>query len=142
LMLRAAPDAVHAGIPSRRVYVFAVDSFGETQLLFGDNLENEFPRLGQNPPQVLPLTTAAFDFEVGLPYGVDNFFLLASAKPIDNPETAFNSKAVRTRSAAQTSPLARLLEQTTLGTRGSLSGVQTDWSIEHLSLLAVRGAAK
>ncbi len=142
LMLRAAPDALHAGIPSRRVYVFAVDSFGETQLLFGDNLENEFPRLGQNPPQILPLTTAVFDFEVGLPYGVDNFFLLASAKPIDNPETAFNSKAVRTRSAAQTSPLARLLEQTTLGTRGPVSGVPTDWSIEHLSLLAVRGAAK
>jgi Caspase domain len=143
LMLRESAEGLRVGIPSRRVYVFTVDSFGETKLLFGDNLENEFPRMGEvDPAQIFPLTAAEFDLEIGPPYGVDNFFLLASATPIDNPETVFNSSGVRTRSGTQNSPLARLIEQTVAGKRGPITGIPTNWSIQHLTLITSRGEPK
>ena len=44
LLLKASPGDVEREAHLRRVYVFAVDSFGRATLLFGDNLANEFPR--------------------------------------------------------------------------------------------------
>ena len=92
LLLRQRADASIAPVTSRRIYVFVVDSFGEAKLLFGDNLDNEFPRPGQ-PQQtgLVPFTTEDADLVVGTPYGIDSYFLLTSATPIDNPETVFNS---------------------------------------------------
>ncbi len=95
LMLRSETSAP---IDPRRVYVFTVDSFGATQLLFGDNIENPFPRLGKmRPPRSIPLTAAEFDLEIGSPAGSDSFFMLASVSPLDNAKTVFNSQGARTR---------------------------------------------
>jgi len=137
LLLRPRFDA------SRRVYVFVVDSFGEAKLLFGDNLDNEFPRPGQATlADLVPLTTEDADLIVATPYGVDNYFLLTSATPIDNPETIFNFAGVRSRGSNARSPLSLLLENTASGKRGGVSGIPLDWSIEHLTLLSVDNGVK
>lgn len=145
LLLRQRADASIAPVTSRRIYVFVVDSFGEAKLLFGDNLDNEFPRPGQ-PQQtgLVPLTTEDADLVVGTPYGIDSYFLLTSATPIDNPETVFNFAGVRSRGSGRpiSSPLSRLLENTKSGKRGGVSGIPLDWSIEHLTLLSVPNPAK
>jgi hypothetical protein len=143
LMLRARAGHPPAG--PQRVYVFAVDSFGEAKLLFGDNLDNEFPRPGQaGVAGLVPLTTQDFDLTVDAPYGVDNYFLLTSEIPIDNPETIFNFAGVRTRGGElrAMNPLARLLENTVSGKRGGVSGIPLNWSIEHLTLVSVESGSK
>jgi hypothetical protein len=134
LMLRAMPGASLTGIPPRRVYVFVIDSFGRGTLVFGENLENEFPRIADNSAELIPLTSKNGDFTVGTPYGVDHYFLLASASPIDNPETIFNFSDVRTRGGQPADPLSRLLLSTGAATRGAITNVPLNWSIERLTL--------
>jgi hypothetical protein len=145
LFLRPRADTSPLPATSQRVYVFAVDSFGEAKLLFGDNLDNEFPRPGQDDlTDLLPLTGDHADLIVGTPYGVDNYFLLTSATPIDNPETVFNFAGVRSRGSELPiwNPLTRFLKNTASGKRGSVSGIPLDWSIEHLTLLSVASDSK
>ena len=139
LLLRAAASDLSADVRVRRVYVFVIDSFGKATLLFGSNLENEFPRLDAAEtalPEKVSLTNRDWDFEIGEPYGVDNYFLLSSATPIDNPETVFDFAAVRTRGVTETptNPLASFLRNAARGMRGSAGTVPVTWSIEHLTL--------
>jgi hypothetical protein len=141
LLLRAAPGDPKRDVPIRRVYVFAVDSFGKATLLFGNNLANEFPRFDAAAaavPETIPLTSGDCDLVIGEPYGTDNYFLLASAAPIDNPETMFNFDGVKTRGGApaSTDPLARLLQNAALGRRGPVTNIPVNWSIQHLRLLS------
>jgi hypothetical protein len=129
----------------QRVYVFVVDSSGKGQLLFGENLDNLFPRPGQAIAEdLVALTGADADLTVGAPYGVDSYFLLTSATPIDSPEDIFNFAGVRTRGSELPvlNPLTRLLQNTASGRRGGVSGIPVNWSIEHLSLVSVRSGPK
>jgi Caspase domain len=126
-------------VEPRRVYVFVIDSFGKGTLLFpSGNLENEFPTPQETSAPVIDLTKAKEDFSVSEPYGIDNFFLLTTREPIDDPETVFNFEGVRTRGLrTNADPLSRLLSMRVAGTRGSVSGVPTDWSIEHIAVRSV-----
>ena len=86
----------------------------------------------------IELTRAEYDLTVSEPYGIDNYFLLTSAQPIDNPDDVFNFSGARTRSVRGVSnPLARLISDRAMGTRGSLSGVPTNWSIERVAFRSV-----
>jgi hypothetical protein len=108
-------------------------------VLFGDNLQNEFPLPGQSTmPELTPLT----DIEIGGTLGVDNYYLLTSATPIDNPETVFNFAGVRTRGSVPTDPLSRLIDNRASGTRGKVTGIPLNWSIEHLTILSVAKGTK
>lgn len=143
LMLRRRPDVSASAIPSRRAYVFIIDSYGKGQLLFGDNLQNEFPRPGQTTmPELTPLSNFDEDFTIGGTPGVDNYYLLTSATPIGNPETVFNFEGVRTRGADISDPLSRLIGNRASGTRGSVTGVPLNWSIERLTILSVPKGTK
>jgi hypothetical protein len=138
-LLEAAPGAADRDVQFRRVYVFAVDSFGKATLLFGNNLENEFPRFDATSgavPETIPLSNR--DFEIAEPYGMDHYFLLASATAIDSPETVFNFDGVRTRGGEQsgTNPLAQLLQNTATGRRGSVANIPVYWSIQKLRLVS------
>ena len=109
--------------------MFVVDSFGKGTLVFGDgNLDNQVPR---NETTDLP---AEIDLKqtVGIeaPWGTDNYYLLTSLQPIDNPGDVFNFEGARTRGAGAGGPLEKLIENRSAGTRGALSGVPTNWSIE------------
>ncbi len=141
LLLKASPGDVEREAHLRRVYVFAVDSFGRATLLFGDNLANEFPRFDAASaavPETIALSNRDCDFQIGEPYGTDNYFLLASATPIDNPQTVFNFDGVRARggSPASNNPLAVLLENAGMGKRGSVANIPVNWSIQHLRLVS------
>jgi len=132
LMLRAMPGASLKAVSPRRVYVFVIDSFGRGTLVFGENLENEFPRIGDDSAELIPLTDVTIT--ISEPYGLDHYFLLASATPIDNPETVFSFSDVRTRGAQPADPLSRLLVHTGTATRGTVTNVPLNWSIERLTL--------
>ena len=141
LILRAAPGSIRAGVPARRVYVFVVDSFGKATLVFGDNLGNEFPRpdVAGDPPETIALTNEEWDVTVDAPYGVDHYFLLASANPIDNPAAVLNFEGARTRGRVEpaSDPLAHLLRNTATATRGEVARIPLNWSIQRLSLVSV-----
>ncbi len=144
LLLQRAPGADPLPIPTRRVYVFVVDSFGKAALLFGSNLENEFPRVDAADavaPELIPLTNRVCDIDIAEPYGTDNYFLLASGTPIDNPETVFNFSGARNRGEPSADPLARLLQNAAAGTRGAVSSVPVNWSIQHSTFVS-RPAAR
>jgi len=141
LVLRAEPGDPRREPQIRRVYLFVVDSFGKATLLFGNNLENEFPRMDATDaaiPQTITLTNRDFDLEISEPYGVDNYYLLASTTPIDDAESVFNFDGIRTRGGGPKpqNPLAQLLENTAAGARGSVGNVPVTWSIQRLSLVS------
>jgi hypothetical protein len=142
LILRAAPGAIRAGVPTRRVYVFVLDSFGKATLVFPHgNLDNEFPSpdAAGTPPETIMLTNADQDLTIAEPYGVDHYFLLSSANPIDNPQAVLNFEGARTRGGDPqgSDPLARLLHNTATGTRGEVARIPVNWSIERLSLVSL-----
>ncbi len=113
-------------VPPRRVYVFVVDAYGKGTLVFGTNVDNEFPRRDAPAPEQIELSLV----DIIPPWGTDNYFLLTSAEPIDNPETVFNYEGVRMRGGGSGGPLEKLIASRAAGTRGALSGVPTNWSIE------------
>jgi hypothetical protein len=143
LVLRGDPEVLrqYAFIPPRRVYVFVIDSWGHSTLLAGKtNLQNEFPRLdvfGLDYPETFELPDPA-SFEIYPPFGVDHYFLLTTANPIDSPETILEFDGVRKRGAERqpSDPLARLLANTAAATRGSVAQTPVNWSIERLSIVS------
>ena len=128
LLLRRDPSAPEKTIAPRRVYVFVIDSFGMGTLVYGEaNIDNEFPRRDMTTlPAEIDLKRAV---DIQEPWGTDNYYLLTSVQPIDNADVVFNFAGVRTRGAL-TGPLERLIQDRSAGTRGALSGVPTNWSIE------------
>lgn len=129
LLLRRDASSTKKPVTPRRVYVFVVDSFGKGTLVYpGGNVDNEFPR------EDMTTLPAEIDLQqtigVEAPWGTDNYYLLTSVQPIDNAEDVFNFAGVRTRGSLSSGPLERLMENRTAGTRGALSGVPTNWSIE------------
>ncbi len=136
IILRRDPLSQQTTVTPRRVYVFVVDSFGQGTLVFGKgNVDNEFPRKESSnqdkakPPDEIDLNA---EVEIKDPWGIDNYFLLTSAQAIDDPDDVFNFEGVRTRGFTQGGPLERLIENHAAGTRGALSGVPTNWSIERI----------
>ncbi len=130
LLLRRDGSAPEKTVAPRRVYVFVVDSFGQGTLVYGGrNLDNEFPRKDMTTlPAEIDLRQSV---DIKDPWGTDNYYLLTSVQPIDNANDVFNFDGVRTRGASREGgPLEKLLANHSAGTRGALSGVPTDWSIE------------
>jgi hypothetical protein len=142
LVLRGDPEMLKeaAFVAPRRVYVFAVDSWGRATLLLGkSNLQNEFPVFDASalsPPEKIVLPNSTFG--IGEPYGVDHYFLLTTANPIDSPETILNFDGARTRGpeTAPSDPLARLLRNTATATRGEAPKVPVNWSIERVTIVS------
>lgn len=143
LVLRADPELLRksAFVTPRRVYVFVVDSWGQSQLLVGEtNIGNEYPHFNPAspaPPEKIVLDGSALDIDK--PYGLDHYFLLTTATPIDSPETVLTFDGARTRGAnhAPSDPLARLLRNTATATRGEVSQVPVNWSIEATTILSL-----
>jgi len=105
------------------------------------NLDNQIPRLedGGRLPDEIRLTTLTADFKVSPPYGTDNYFVLTTSTAIEDPAAIFNFDGVRTRALGKgpVSPLERLIANRSSGTRGAISGIPTDWSIERTSFRSV-----
>jgi hypothetical protein len=138
LALQREAATAQPPVAPRRIYVFVIDCFGKGTLLFPrGNIENELPRPEEASAPLIELTKLPADVRVRAPYGIDNYFLLTTSEPIDDPQTVFNFEGVRTRGAVIVNPLSRLISMRAAGTRGSLSGVPTDWSIERVAFRSV-----
>jgi hypothetical protein len=137
LLLRAEYSATT--VASRFVYVFVVDSFGRSILVFprSGSVENRFPlqrdpgtRYVASPPREIALGEAA-SLQVEPPYGVDTYVLLSTDEALPNP-WILEWDGVRTRDVSGASPLERLLAETGAGTRSVRVVTPANWSIQRV----------
>jgi uncharacterized caspase-like protein len=133
IVLRGTPP-LPAQIEQRFIYVFTIDSFGRSVLLFPRDhgtVENRFPlppAAGQSapyPPVTIPLGPPEL-FEASPPFGIDTYFLLSTDLPLPDPWIV-ESDGVLVRTP--TTPLEKLL---LANGRGSNVVTYENWSIERL----------
>jgi hypothetical protein len=124
-------------IAPRYYYIFGIDSFGKSVLLFPlrGSVENRFPL---DPSELPP----ARELEVGFvnvtpPYGLDSYFLISSDESLANPAVVEWS-GVRTRGPRGSNGLEELLSRTG-GSERSSEPVMTSpiWSIDRLLVRSV-----
>jgi len=124
----------------RWVYVLDIDCHGQGTLLYPrDYTENHFPNDADNGRQfVLP---GAPVLRIGPPYGVDTLIMLSTAEPLADPYV-LNFEGVANRGTrGVSSPLEKLLNQTSGGTRGFSSEVPTNWGIGLMTVHSAPSAA-
>jgi hypothetical protein len=136
--LRAPSKPAYAA--PRYVYVFVLDRYGKSVLLFPRNgsVENRFPLAPPASAEIALGTSAAF--EVAPPYGVDTYFLLSTDEPLPDPYV-LEWSGVRTRAPQGHSPLEELLLLTGTTGRGPRRATPFSWSIERLVLESVQPRA-
>jgi hypothetical protein len=84
IVLRA-PEPPPAQLTRRHYYVFVVDSYGNSHLVFPrtGSVENRFP-IGDSTAADIALGDPSA-FRISRPYGLDTYFLLSTEEPLPNP---------------------------------------------------------
>jgi len=125
--------AAPARIERRHVYVFAIDSYGQSALLFpvSGSVENHLPLAHD---AVIPLQA---QLEVAPPYGVDTYVLLATDEPLSNP-WILEWEGVRGPAVAPKTALEHLIALTGSASRGVRVVTPATWSIERIVIESVR----
>lgn len=120
----------------RHVYIFTIDSYGQSTLIFpiSGSVENHFPLAGAAPPSMIAV---AARFEAAPPYGVDTYVLLATDEPLSNP-WILQWDGVRGPSVKPVTVLERLLALTGTSDRGATLVTPASWSIERIVIESVR----
>ncbi len=152
LILKADPNAFSDYIPTRKAYVFGIDSDGKLALLFprndADDQTNRLPPDAKPPDGCSSPDTSALaqqepyseicvrTIRVTPPLGVDTFFLLTTDEPIGDL-SVFNGEPVESSQTRGANPLADLLSQ--VGSNHQMRGGvdPENWSIEHISVSSV-----
>jgi hypothetical protein len=137
-LLKIALQSVDRVIEKRWVYILDVDCHGKGTLLYPlDYTENQFPSAADTGRQfVLP---GARTLRIGPPYGVDTLILLSTVQPLPDPYV-LNFEGVASRGArGMESPLQKLLDDASGGTRGFSGEVPTNWGI---GLMTIRSIPK
>ncbi len=127
-LLKMALASTDRVIDRRWVYVLDIDCHGQGTVLYPrDYSENQFPNDADNGRQfILP---GAPVLRIGPPYGVDTLILLSTEQPLADP-FVLNFEGVASRGTrGVSSPLEKLLNQTSGGTRGFSDAVPTNWGI-------------
>jgi hypothetical protein len=135
-LLKMALQSSDRVVERRWVYVLDIDCHGQGAVLYPKNYaENQFPNDADNGRQiVLP---GAPTLRIGPPYGVDTMILLSTAQPLPDP-SALNFEGVASRGTrGVASPLEKLLNQTSGGTRGFSGEVPTNWGIGLMTVHSV-----
>ena len=128
-------------VDHRWVYVLDIDCHGQGTVLYPrDNAENQFPNDADNGRQfILP---GAPVLRIGPPYGLDTLIMLSTEQPLADPYV-LNFEGVATRgSRGVSSPLEKLLNQTSGGTRGFSGEVPTNWGIGLMTVHSAPAAAQ
>lgn len=136
LVLRARSEDLSNGVPSRYFYVFILDSFGKSTLLYprgGSNIRNHLP-IVERESSFAPEELELMEFAIGKPYGVDSYFLLTSLEAIDPMVLDFQGVR-REVTRGQMSGLGSLLYSIGSRSRGVRS-VPSDWSIKRMTILS------
>ncbi|HEY6331577.1 MAG TPA: caspase family protein [Blastocatellia bacterium] len=125
----------------RRIYVFGIDAFGDSNLLFPQgNVENLLPEhpdkidVGKPPTEPILLGQTG-GLQMIPPFGLDTYIMLASDQSITDP-SVLQFTGGRTRSAPRGDETAfgRLVYGLESGTRAARNSEPTDWSIDRMFL--------
>jgi hypothetical protein len=83
IVLRAS-ESLPAESTPRYYYVFVIDSYGNSRLVFPrtGSVENRFP-IGDSAADIALGDPSAF--RISRPYGIDTYFLLSTEEPLPNP---------------------------------------------------------
>jgi hypothetical protein len=127
-LLKMALQSSGRVVEKRWVYILDIDCHGKGTVLYpGNYTENQFPNDADNGRQFfLP---GARTLRIGPPYGVDTLIMLSTAQPLPDPYILNFEGAASRGTRGVESPLARLLNETSSGTRGLSSEVPTNWGI-------------
>lgn len=138
---RARP-AANSGTQTRYLYLFLIDSSGQSTLLSppkrGDgcsNAEAMFSWDPKNPPMRYSLNYGQYVVSITPPAGMDTYILISSATSIPNPCMLDFCGVSGDRTRGDGNPLAELFAEVGAGRRGDESlrqSVPLNWSIEHL----------
>jgi hypothetical protein len=130
-LLLQARSPLPPRLSPRFMYVFVIDSFGSSKLLFptSGSVENRFP-LADPPPPEIPLGGNSA-ITIQAPYGVDTFFLLTTDEPLTN-SLILEWDGIRTRNVQPRTELERLLALTATGARAPSIVTPANWSIERV----------
>jgi hypothetical protein len=123
---------------SHYVYVFILDQYGASHLLYPTDAsgENLFPVPNQPPGAEYVLDGS--DFKIEPPLGLDHYILFASLERLDHPKAVFEMEGVRTRSAeTEANPLENLLRNVGASARSGRSVVPQNWSIQRLAARSI-----
>ena len=137
-LLKMALQSTDRVVDKRWVYVLDIDCHGRGSVLYpGNYAENQFPSAGDTGRQfVLP---GARTLRIGPPYGVDTLILLSTAQPLPDPYVLNFEGVAQRGSRGMESPLQRLLNETSAGTRGFPGEIPTNWGI---GLITIRSIPK
>jgi hypothetical protein len=150
IVLVADPKDLKPYIPLRWVYVFIVDSWGKSTLLFPPATSGNEAKLNhlpmkvedQWPPEIA--VSAPDDITISSPFGIDTYVLLTTETPIADL-SVFTFEGARTqigeRAGARgaTNPLEDLIADVNGISRGvgTRNAVPATWSIQRLPILSV-----
>ena len=149
LVLKTDNTDISPNFDFHYVYVFSIDKFGKSNLLFPNRLlggiENKFPSKftdGDKLPAEIQLGNREIFRVSGKAFGINTFILLTCLKPIPDPEV-LHSEGVRTRGMGKDrkiggsmNPLRKLLNFMTAPKRGISIITPRNWSIERISILS------
>ncbi|MGA8807097.1 MAG: hypothetical protein WB973_04405, partial [Thermoanaerobaculia bacterium] len=121
----------------RNVYVFTIDSYGQSTLLFpvSGSVENHFPL--DAAAAAPPVISLGAQFSIAPPYGVDTYFLLATDEPLTDP-SILQWDGVRNPMPPARTALERLLALTGSTERGASVLTPATWSIERIVIESSR----
>lgn len=139
LALLAAAQPMPPHVAPRYVYVFVIDSFGRSTLLFprGAAVENWFPLPSAGPPPREIAPDGQRTFRPSEPYGLDTYALLTTDVPLPNP-WVLEWDGVRTRTGEATTPLEELLVSIGSPERSAvLQRLPAQWSLQRLIFRSV-----
>lgn len=149
LVLKTDNTEISPNFDFHYVYVFSIDKFGKSTLLFPNRLfgtiENKLPAKftdGGKLPAEIQLDNRVLFRISGDAFGINTFILLTCLESIPDPEV-LHSEGVRTRGMGKDrkaggpmNPLQKLLNFMTAPKRGISIISPSNWSIERISILS------
>jgi len=125
-------------VRQRRVYVFAIDSQGNSALLFNrlGDVENLYPLEPDLPPLKQPkaiLLGQAGMITMAPPFGLDTYILLTTEERIPDP-FILEFDGVISRGKGSETPLEKLLKGIGSASRAPKAEVPLNWSIDRIYL--------
>lgn len=142
VILELPEEGLGKAIPRRWVYVFFIDSHGNSKLIFpvsleglDCNIENRLPLEPGYPPSVMPVGCQPAVLGIGDPSGIDTYFLLTTSEPLVDPYV-LNFEGVK-GPKPRANPLENLLRNRGVTTRSGPHLVPTEWSIQRVTFETV-----
>ncbi len=130
LALRLKAGVSPERVQRRFVYVFAIDSAGNGQLLFPNPktpYQNLYPATAENPVEISLAPDGVFRADP--PYGTDTYFLLTSGESLPDP-AVLSWRGFSSRGPRGATPFAELLALTGGWMRAATPVTPADWSVE------------